>query len=133
MDRVRRTSIVAVGLLVVVLLVAGLAACGGDDSGGGSSNKNQTITATGGKVTVDAYDIFFNASRINAKPGTLAVTLVNKGSLLHNFSIDNPKLKIDVAAGQTKTGTVTLEAGTYAYFCDVPGHRATMHGTLEVK
>jgi len=132
MDLVRRTSLVAVGLLVVVLLGAVLAACGGDDSGG-SSQKNQTITASNGNVTVDAFDIYFNASKINAKPGSLTVTLHNKGSLLHNFSIDNPKLKIDVAAGQTKSGTVTLEAGTYQYFCDVPGHRATMHGTLVVK
>src|SRR5690349_19206926 len=127
MDRVRRTSVVMVGLLVVALLGAVLAACGGGDDSS-SNQKNQTLTATGGKVTVVAHDLYFNASRINASAGPLTVTLDNQGAVLHNFRIDSPKLSIDAAANQSKSGTQTFTAGTYNYYCDVPGHRATMHG-----
>ena len=35
--------------------------------------------------------------------------------------------------GGTKTFAVTLTAGTYTYYCSVPGHRqAGMQGTLTV-
>jgi uncharacterized cupredoxin-like copper-binding protein len=116
----------------LVLLGPVLAACGGDDSGG-TPQKNLTISATAGKVTVVAHDIYFNAKEIDATAGPLQITLQNDGSLLHTFVIDQPKFKIEAAAGSSKSGTVNLTAGRYAYYCDVPGHKALMHGTLVVK
>ena len=36
--------------------------------------------------------------------------------------------------GGTKSFSATLKAGTYTYYCSVPGHRqAGMQGTLTVK
>jgi uncharacterized cupredoxin-like copper-binding protein len=36
--------------------------------------------------------------------------------------------------GGTKTLKLTLKAGTYTYYCSVPGHRAAgMQGTLTVQ
>jgi uncharacterized cupredoxin-like copper-binding protein len=129
MDRVRNSSIVALVVLVMLGLV--LAGCG--SSGGGSSTqKGLTITAAGGKVTVVAHDLYFNAKQINATAGPLQVTLKNDGAVLHSFVIDQPKFKVQANAGSSATGTVNLTPGSYAYYCDVPGHKATMHGTLVV-
>jgi len=37
-------------------------------------------------------------------------------------------------AGGTKTLALSLKAGTYKFFCSVPGHRmAGMEGTLTIK
>ena len=129
MARVRQSSIAA--LLALVVLTVILGACGGDDDSG--TERGLTLTATGGKVTVVARDLYFNAKEIDAPAGPLAVTLDNKGAVLHDFTIDDPKFKVDATAGKSKTGTVDLTPGNYAYYCNVPGHKASMHGTLVVK
>jgi uncharacterized cupredoxin-like copper-binding protein len=131
MHRRGRSSVIAIVALVVLGLV--LVACGGDDDDSGSNAKNQVVQATDGKVTVTAHDLYFNAKEIDASAGTLAVTLDNQGAVLHDFSIDEPSFKVSAGAGKSATKSVTLEPGQYEYFCDVPGHRATMHGTIVVK
>jgi uncharacterized cupredoxin-like copper-binding protein len=127
-----RLSSFAAALCAIVLGFA-LAGCGG---GGGGGSKNETvarITATNGKVTVDAHDISFSTREIDAKPGSLAITLDNKGALQHTFTIDK-KVDISVSGGKQKTETAAFTAGTYTFYCKVPGHRsAGMVGKLVVK
>jgi plastocyanin len=107
---------------LVVLLAFGLvlAACGG---GGGSG---ATTTAVNGKVDVDAKDPYnFSVKTINAKPGPLTVTLHEKGSQTHTFTISDPTFEIMVTpAKPVATGTVTLKAGTYGFKCSFDGHAA---------
>jgi plastocyanin len=124
-----RLKILLVAALVVVGLIAN--ACGGDDDSGGAQ-KNQVVKAKGGKVTVDAHDLYFNAKEIDASAGALSITLDNQGAVLHTFVIDGQDFKIAAGAGKSTTKSANLRAGTYQYFCDVPGHRATMHGSLVV-
>jgi plastocyanin len=118
-------------LLIVALFAAAsaLAACGGDDGGGG-----KTVTATGGKVTVEAHDIRFDVGTINADAGELEVTLVEEGNQQHTFVIKGVEGKLAVTpSDDSDTGTFTLEPGEYEYFCDIPGHEGQgMKGTLVV-
>jgi plastocyanin len=80
----------------------------------------------------------FTTSSLTAKPGKATIEFENKASLEHNLTIASPSGSVVGAtptfAGGTKTLTVTLAAGTYKFYCSVPGHRqGGMEGTLVVK
>jgi plastocyanin len=115
------------------LLVAGGAvlALGACSSSKGSSEPTKTVTD--GKITVDAFDIHFDVGTIKTTAGPLEVTFTNKGSLEHAFKIEGTDLDLKANHGQTDTGTVTLQKGTYKYECTVDGHaQQGMKGEIEV-
>ena len=130
----RRVLFLAVTLVAACAVL--FAACGGDDDSGGG----KTVTAQDGKVTVTAEDVKFDVKTIDATPGTLTVTLVEKGSLDHTFVVENkggdqvgPKLAVS-ASKDDASGAYDLKAGDYVFFCDIPGHRAQgMEGDIVVK
>ena len=63
----------------------------------------------------------------------LPVALANGGAALHNFRIDELAIDVDVQPATTEDTTITAPAGTYTFWCNVPGHReAGMEGTLTV-
>jgi plastocyanin len=127
----RRVLFLAVTLVAACAVL--FAACGGDDGGG------KTVTAQDGKVTVTARDVSFDVKTIDATPGTLTVTLIEKGSLDHTFVVEKgdttvgPKLAVSASKDQD-SGAYDLKAGDYVFFCDIPGHRAQgMEGNIVVK
>ncbi len=110
-----------------MLIMMTLAACGG--SGGGSSAQPALA------ITIHARDIAYDADAVTAQAGqTVNVTLVNDGTLDHSFIIDGVLGEQKAAAGQTTTFSFTPgPAGTYEFYCAVPGHKqAGMVGTLTV-
>ena len=113
---VLRFGVLAFGVLAFGLVVA---ACGGSSSA-------RTKTATGGKIDVNASDPYnFDVKTIDASPGPLTVTLHEKGSLEHTFTISSEKFEIRVTPShKDATGTVTLKAGTYNFKCSFDGHAA---------
>jgi plastocyanin len=112
-------------LAVVLAFGLVLAACGGGSSGGGGS-ASSTKTATGGKIDVNASDPYnFDVKTINATAGPLTVTLHEKGTQTHTFTISSPKFEITVTpSNPTASRTVTLKAGTYDFKCSYDGHAA---------
>ena len=60
-----------------------------DDGGGGSGGGAETVTATDGKVTIEARDVKFDVKTINATPGDLEITLVEKGNLEHTLVVED--------------------------------------------
>ena len=82
--------------------------------------------------------LMFTKPTLTAKAGTVTIQFTNNSPLGHNFTLQKGTSGAVVGAtptfsGGTKTLTVKLTAGTYTYFCSVPGHRAAgMHGTLTV-
>jgi plastocyanin len=82
--------------------------------------------------------LMFTKQTLTAKAGKVTIQFTNKSPLGHNFTLQKGTSGAVIGAtptfsGGTKTLTVTLTAGTYTYFCSVPGHRAAgMHGTLTV-
>jgi nitrite reductase (NO-forming) len=82
-------------------------------------------------------DVAFTETTLEL-PANTDVTLVihNNGALTHTFDLDELNVHSgELAGGESKTITFnTGAAGTYEYYCAVPGHRESgMVGTLTVK
>jgi plastocyanin len=89
----------------------------------------------GETVTVESYDIYFEPSELSIPADTdVTVSLPNEGVTPHNFSIDELGISVDIAPGATEETVINAPAGTYEYYCNVPGHKpAGMLGTLTVQ
>ena len=105
----------------------------------GTPGPDETPAAAGEaaeEVTVEMIDIAFNPNEFTIPANTdVRVVLPNNGAAPHTFTID--ELGIDsgeVPGGGTGEVTINAPAGTYEYYCRVPGHRpAGMVGTLTVQ
>jgi plastocyanin len=126
MNRSRRLTLATATALAVPAL---LTACGSSSSS--SSGGSSSSTAD---ITIQAIDTKFDTNTFTAKAGDVTFKYVSKGSLVHTLVIEKVDgFRLQVSPGQTKTGHVTLAAGTYTVYCDIPGHRVQgMEGTLTV-
>jgi plastocyanin len=121
--------------LVVLALVA--AACGGGGGGGGGTTTppqetTASPTETGGAFsgTLVMHDNTFDPNTFEVASGT-EVEIENEGAALHNFSITEVDIDIDVQAGETGTAHLELDPGTYDFFCEY--HKSLgMTGTLTI-
>lgn len=87
-------------------------------------------------VTIASVDIAFEPDAVTIPANAdVPVALPNNGAGEHNFSIDELDISVDQAPGaQDQQTTINAEAGSYEYYCNVPGHRqAGMVGTLTVE
>lgn len=78
----------------------------------------------------------FDQSQLRARVGEpVALHLANTHSVPHSFDIDALNVHVPVAAGQEGLVLfVPQQAGTYEFYCGVPGHRESgMVGTLTVE
>ena len=86
-------------------------------------------------IAVESYDIYFEPTAFTIPADTdVTVTLPNEGVTLHNFAIDELGIDVDIAPGTTEETVINAPAGTYEYYCNVPGHKAAgMLGTMTVE
>ena len=116
---------------LLVALALTLAACGGggdgDEGDGGGDGGGTTLSLQG-------KEFEFIPNTLSAPADTeVTVELENTGTIEHDFTIDEANLSFLVPATETGSGTFTLSAGTYTFYCAVPGHRESgMEGTLTV-
>ena len=139
--------------LSTILLLGGLfalTACDGSTSPAGRNPGTTGVsTSTGAAASttlpigVTNGQLKFDKATLAAKAGqSVTITFNNTDpALTHSFVMDQPKVAIPqqdtttgLAAGSSGTATFTAPAaGTYQYYCAVPGHKeAGMTGTLEV-
>jgi uncharacterized cupredoxin-like copper-binding protein len=146
----------AISSFALVATVAALAGCGSSSNSSSSSaaqapttssataaapTTSTTAAPTGASsVSLEANkegQLEYNTKSLTAKAGKVTVDFSNPAPLAHNVTIESSS-GASVGATPTFTGgskklTVTLKAGTYKFFCSVPGHRqAGMEGTLTV-
>lgn len=92
--------------------------------------------APGGPVIAFAAgnQIAWSDAPTEAPAGPVTVELTCEG-LAHNVLIEGvngDEPVVECAAAGTFTGSAELEAGSYAYHCDIPGHEAAMSGEMTV-
>jgi plastocyanin len=110
-----------------------------------SSTPASTTPATTGaaqivKLAADpSGELKYNTTTLTAKPGKVTIEFMNSSSEGHNVTVEGSGGGGTLGAtptfsGGTKSLTLNLKAGTYSFFCSVPGHRqAGMQGTLTVQ
>ncbi len=87
-------------------------------------------------ATSPAGQLSYDTKALSAKAGTVTITLANLSQLEHNVTIASGSTVLGTTptfAGGSRSLTLKLKAGTYTFYCSVPGHRqAGMEGTLTV-
>lgn len=85
-------------------------------------------------IVFTAVDIDFVEDQQQAPADEAAFVLANEGNIVHDLTIDELGVHIVANPGERVVADVTLQPGTYTYYCSVPGHQAAgMEGTLEVQ
>lgn len=124
-----------------------MAACGGDDSSTEPAAPAEPTApaeepAAAGVSTEVALNaagddsLAYNTTTLEAEADEVTIAFRNPSETPHNVAIGGEG--IETVLGEVVTAadapiTVTLEPGTYTFFCSVPGHReAGMEGTLTV-
>ena len=122
----------------VAALALALTACGGDDASTDTTDTGDTTTdaAAPAELAIKGTDtLAFDPTELSAGAGEVTITLTADPTVNHDVTIEelDNLLVVAAPAGGTASGTVTLDAGTYTYYCNVPGHRAAgMEGTITV-
>ena len=142
--KTRLMTLAAVAVLGLAALA--LAACGGSDdssSTAAETSATETSTSAGGGETVSfeadpSGQLAYVETDVTAKAGNDTIEFDNPSSTGHDVVIEDESggevSKTDVITDSTTTTTADLQAGTYTFYCSVPGHReAGMEGTLTVK
>jgi uncharacterized cupredoxin-like copper-binding protein len=120
-------------LLLGTLALGAVLACSG---GGGGTSTGSGQPAGSTKLVV--IDFKFEPKTVNVSAGKITFWLVNNGPSAHDMVVADSSGKTLfrstlVQNGNTETFEVSLQAGSYIFYCDVPGHRAAgMEGTLTV-
>jgi uncharacterized cupredoxin-like copper-binding protein len=129
-----RPALLGLGVVLALLLVA----CGGGgDSAGDQADgdghaaddhaaQESVVEPVEGapEVTVIARDIEFEPTTIELTAGEPTnVTVVNEGESLHDFTLEEAGVHVNVEPGDSVTSAVTVdEPGTYQAVCTVAGH-----------
>jgi uncharacterized cupredoxin-like copper-binding protein len=140
-QRVLAYRIAAAGAALVLL-----AACGDDkkdevtsqppaatsvpDSGSSSTEPSAQASsgssADGTTVDIDLSEFMLHLDKTTLAAGSYTFKATNSGSIPHAFQIDGPGVEDKgtgtIQPGDEGTVTVTLQKGTYTFYCPVPGH-----------
>jgi len=118
----------------ILAAAMGLSACGG--STGGAGGYVQPTGPSLASIEVDSGNLFFQPAKLEAPVGVVKIWLKNTESGSHNLVISGVSgFALEVSGdGDMQAKKVKLKAGSFDYYCTLPGHRAAgMQGKLVVK
>jgi plastocyanin len=156
----RRTA--AFKFLAAAALAAGLGGCGSSSTSSSTTSSTESSAAPSTSTSSAAASstaatppptgaaqvvkleanpggaLSYNTTALTAKAGKVTIEFTNMAPLQHNVTVESASGQSAGAtptfSGGTKSVTLNLTAGTYTFFCSVPGHKqAGMQGTLKVE
>jgi plastocyanin len=113
-------------------------------SASGASTGTSSAAAAGGSsgaLTIAANpsgSLSYDKKTLSAKAGKVTITMTNMSPVGHNITVQQGTNGSVLGStptfmGGSKSVSLNLKAGTYTFYCSVPGHRAGgMVGTLTV-
>ena len=135
------------GVSLLALLTAGLAVIFGiaalgfslRDNKGGGGGTGAATEKSDSKQTAATANVFLTDFKIRATTdtfpaGPIELNVTNSGTTPHTLIIDGVAKTDKINVGDSVTLSLgSLEAGSYTWYCDVPGHKeAGMTGTFTV-
>ncbi len=136
-------AVMAISTVLVLAAVATAVITSGTPAKAGAAGA--TTSSTPAPSTIGAPlklaanpggQLSYDTKQLSAKAGTVTITLANFAPLEHNLTIAQGSKVLGATptfGGGTRTLTLSLKAGSYTFYCSVPGHRqAGMEGTLSV-
>jgi len=131
--------------IAIVALAVGVAACGGDDDSlaepAPPAAPTEEPAAGGGSseiplAAVEDGSFAYDTTELSAGAGDITIAFSNPSGTPHNVAVEGEGIEPEFGEIVTNADapiTVSLEPGTYTFFCSVPGHRqAGMEGTITV-
>jgi plastocyanin len=143
--RTRNLTRITVMSSVLFALALGLSACSSDSSSSGAgeggtitldgktANDHGTQAVSGDETEIEVDSFYFSPTVLTGAAGTkVTLKLGNESSTLHNFSLPDQNIDMDVPANSDVTVSVTLPAsGTAVFFCKY--HQSNgMVGALQI-
>jgi plastocyanin len=131
---VKRHPGVVASVFVLALVLAACSSNSGDQTGDSSSTAgvpSATETSSGGGTTgtaIVAQGFAFSPDSVNVSAGKVTLTVTNKDSAEHTFTLDDGSSSTNLAPGQTVTITLDLSK-TVGWHCNI---HPSMTGTLNV-
>lgn len=125
----RRRPATARILLLLAALGLPLTACGDHGTDG------EVRAAEDGVLRIVGQDdLRWDVEQLTAPAGEITFELVCEDAVNHNIVLDELDEEIAFCSpGETVTGSIELQPGTYTYVCTIPGHESTMRGELVVE
>lgn len=137
MRRSSLTSTFVATVAAVIVAVAALGACSSDKSSssskppvnlGGTVTDKGTKTVSGSSIEVEADDLYFKPTFIEAKPGaTITLELKNEGKAAHTFTSDQLHVDQMLNPEQSASVKVTVPASGFVEF------HCKFHGSLGMR
>jgi plastocyanin len=122
---------------------ASTSSAAGATSSSAATSTSSAAAAAGGSGTLaiaanPSGSLAYDKKTLSAKAGKVTIAMTNMSPVGHNITIQQGTNGAVLGStptfqGGTKSVSVNLKAGTYTFYCSVPGHRAGgMVGTLTV-
>jgi plastocyanin len=132
-DRLRG---IAVGVVVLAFVVTACSSSNNGNADGSSGGGGGAVATTpaggdsggGATASVTAQNFAFSPDSVNVSSGTVKITVTNKDSTEHTFTLDDGSSSTNLDPGKTVTITLHLSK-TVGWHCNI---HPSMTGTLNV-